>query len=89
MCFSGLRPVSEFGLMALQPSYESRYAPEIALVLKLLLYRMGVWNVSERATPGLKLQNLRYAYGRDRSLPSTSSSAVMTCFCFFISSSGL
>ncbi|GHJ89617.1 hypothetical protein NliqN6_6019 [Naganishia liquefaciens] len=63
------RALSVFG-----PSYESRYAPEIALVLKLLLYRMGVWNVSERATPGLKLQNLRYAYGRDRSLPIPRSS---------------
>ncbi|KAJ9126452.1 hypothetical protein QFC24_002195 [Naganishia onofrii] len=51
------------------PSYESRYAPEVALILKLLLYRLGVWSVQDRATPGLKLQNLRYAYGRDRNVP--------------------
>ncbi|KAJ9099905.1 hypothetical protein QFC21_003910 [Naganishia friedmannii] len=52
------------------PSYESKYAPEVALVLKLLLYRLGVWSVQDRATPGLKLQNLRYAYGRDRNVTS-------------------
>lgn len=40
-------------------------------MLKLVLYRLGVGNPSDRATPGLKLQNLRYAYGRNRSLPRT------------------
>ncbi|WVR07023.1 hypothetical protein IAU60_004062 [Kwoniella sp. DSM 27419] len=42
--------------------------PELELVIKLLLFRYGVWDASIRSSPGAKLQNLKLVSDRSKSI---------------------
>ncbi|RSH87381.1 peroxisome assembly protein (Peroxin-2) [Saitozyma podzolica] len=51
-------------------SWSHDLKPEVALVLKLVIFRYGVLDPTIRASPGAKLQNLKLVSGRHTSPPS-------------------
>jgi hypothetical protein len=52
-----------------QSSWSHDLKPEVALVLKLVIFRYGVLDPAIRASPGAKLQNLKLVSGRHTSPP--------------------
>ncbi len=52
-----------------QPGLEHQFAPELHLLLKLALYRFGVMSGDALATPGMRLQGVRYTSRGGRRQP--------------------